>query len=65
VAEVHLFWLCAAPLILVHARRALAPGATRRDRIRLGVLVALTLCHVYRSPISHAPGWTTLAGLWR
>ena len=43
VAEVHLFWLCAAPLILVHARRALAPDATRRDRIRLGVLVALTL----------------------
>ncbi len=43
VATVHLFWLCAVPVILHLAHRALAPGATRRDRVKLGVVVALTL----------------------
>jgi len=43
VATVHLFWLCAVPVILHLSHRALAPGATRRDRVKLGVVVALTL----------------------
>jgi two-component sensor histidine kinase len=52
VAEVHLFWLCAAPLLLLHARQALAPGAMPRDRVRLGVLAALALVG--------EPAWTWL-----
>jgi two-component sensor histidine kinase len=43
VVTVHLFWLCAAPVILHLARRALAPAATSRDRVRLGLFVAFTL----------------------
>jgi two-component system LytT family sensor kinase len=43
VATVHLFWLCAAPVILHLARRALEPGATMRDRVRLALFVAVTL----------------------
>ena len=43
VATVHLFWLCAAPILLLLARRALAPASTRRDRVRLAVAVVLTL----------------------
>jgi two-component sensor histidine kinase len=43
VVTVHLFWLCAAPVILHLGHLALAPSATRRDRVTLGVFVALTL----------------------
>ena len=43
VATVHLFWLCAAPVILHLAHRALAPSSTRRDRVRLGLFIAFTL----------------------
>jgi two-component sensor histidine kinase len=43
VATVHLFWLCAVPVILHLARRALEPSATRRDRVRLALFVAFTL----------------------
>jgi two-component system, LytTR family, sensor kinase len=43
VLAVHLFWLCAAPLILHLAREALVAGAPTRDRMRLGLLVAVTL----------------------
>ena len=45
---------------------ALGPARARlATRGLLGLLVALTLCRFYRSPISHTAGWTTLAGLWR
>jgi two-component sensor histidine kinase len=43
VATVHLFWLCAAPILLLLARRALVPAATRRDRVRLALAVLATL----------------------
>ena len=43
VATVHLFWLCAAPVILHLAYRALTPAASRRDRVQLGLGVALAL----------------------
>jgi hypothetical protein len=58
-------WAASAALVL-GAARALAPArAQLATRALLGLLVALTLCPVYRSPISHSTGWTTLAGLWR
>jgi hypothetical protein len=58
-------WVASAALVL-GADRALAPARARlATRTLLGLLVALTLCPVYRSPISHSTGWTTLAGLWR
>ena len=58
-------WAASAVLVAA-AGRALAPARARlATRALLGVLVALTLCPVYRSPISHTAGWTTLAGLWR
>jgi len=58
-------WATSAALVLA-AERALAPPRARlATRALLGLLVALTLCPVYRSPISHSTGWTTLAGLWR
>jgi hypothetical protein len=53
------FWVGLAEWALGPARARLAA------RGLLGLLVALTLCRVYRSPISHTAGWTTLAGLWR
>jgi two-component sensor histidine kinase len=43
VAAVHLFWLCAAPIILLLARSALRLGATTRDRARLAAFVVVTL----------------------
>jgi two-component sensor histidine kinase len=43
VATVHVFWLCAVPVILHLAHHALAPGATRRDRVKLALFVAFTL----------------------
>ena len=52
VAAVHLFWLCAAPVLLVLAHRALASGATRRDRVWLSVAVVVTLIG--------EPSWTWL-----
>jgi len=58
-------WLVSAGLVAA-AERLFGPSRARlAARSMLGILVALTLCNVYRSPISHAPGWTTLAGLWR
>jgi hypothetical protein len=64
--------LAAASLLLASAtfvwtaERLLGPERARlASRTLLGVLVALTLCRVYRTPISHSAGWTTLAGLWR
>ena len=58
-------WAASAVLVAA-AGRALAPARARlATRALLGVLVALTLCPVYCSPISHTAGWTTLAGLWR
>jgi hypothetical protein len=58
-------WAASAALVL-GAERALVPARARlATRALLGLLVALTLCPVYRSPISHTSGWTTLAGLWR
>ena len=58
-------WAASAALVGA-AERALAPARARlATRVLLGLLVALTLCPVYRSPISHTAGWTTLAGLWR
>jgi hypothetical protein len=56
----------ASALLVGAAERALGPARGRlATRALLGLLVALTLCPVYRSPISHTAGWTTLAGLWR
>jgi two-component sensor histidine kinase len=43
VAATHLFWLCAAPIVLHLAYRALAPAATRRQRLTLAAAVAGTL----------------------
>ena len=43
VATIHLFWLCAAPVVLHLAHRALAPAATRRQRLALAAAVAGTL----------------------
>ena len=43
VAVVHLFWLCAAPVLLHLAHRAFAPAATRRDRVTLALAVLATL----------------------
>ena len=58
-------WAASAALMWV-AERTLGPARARvAARGLLGLLVALTLCRVYRSPISHTAGWTTLAGLWR
>jgi len=58
-------WVASAASIWV-AEWTLGPGRARvAARGLLGLLVALTLCRVYRSPISHTAGWTTLAGLWR
>ena len=59
-------WLACAGLVAA-AERLFGPTPRARLAARglLGILVAMTLLRVYRSPISHAPGWTTLAGLWR
>jgi hypothetical protein len=58
-------WAASTALVLL-AERTLGPErAPRAIRAVAGLLVVLTLCRVYRSPISHASGWTTLAGLWR
>jgi two-component system LytT family sensor kinase len=43
VVSVHLFWLCAAPIILHLARNALASSATTRDRMRLAAFVGVVL----------------------
>jgi two-component sensor histidine kinase len=43
VATIHLFWLCAAPIVLHLAYQALAPTASRRQRIALAAAVAGTL----------------------
>ena len=42
-AIVHLFWLCATPIIMHLARRALVPTATTRDRVRLAVATVAAL----------------------
>ena len=56
----------ASTLVVWSAERTLGPERARRVvRGALALLVVLTLCPVYRSPISHTSGWTTLAGLWR
>jgi two-component sensor histidine kinase len=52
VLAVHLLWLCAAPVILLLAHRALRPGASRRDAVRLAVAVLVTLLA--------EPSWTYL-----
>jgi hypothetical protein len=58
-------WGASAVLVGL-AEWTLGPARARiATRGLLGLLVALTLCPVYRSPISHTVGWTTLAGLWR
>jgi len=58
-------WGLGAALV-AGAERMLGPARARlAARGLLGLLVALSLCRVYRSPISHTAGWTTLAGLWR
>lgn len=43
VATIHLFWLCAALVVLHLAYRALAPAATRRQQLALAAAVAGTL----------------------
>jgi hypothetical protein len=58
-------WL-ASWLVVRLAEWALGEAeAYRVVRGVLVVLIALTVCPVYRAPISHAAGWATLAGLWR
>jgi two-component system, LytTR family, sensor kinase len=43
VAATHVFWLCAAPVVLHLAYRALAPTATRRQRLALAAAVTAAL----------------------
>jgi two-component sensor histidine kinase len=43
VATVHLFWLCATPVILLLAHCALGPSANRRDRLTLALAVVLVV----------------------
>ncbi|HWP66291.1 MAG TPA: hypothetical protein VNO26_10300 [Candidatus Limnocylindria bacterium] len=58
-------WLASAGAVAA-AQRVFGPTRARlAARSLLGMLVALALFPVYRSPIAHTPGWTTLAGLWR
>jgi hypothetical protein len=58
----------AALVVVVSGLAARVAGAawTRRLCALAAVaLLLLTLCPVYRSPISRTAGWTSLGGLWR